>query len=350
MSGAGRFDDPAVRDRLASWIAAGFGARGAAIREARLLAGGAIQQNWLLDLALDQGGRTATRRLVLRTDAPSGVAVSHGRAEEYRLLQAAHAAGVTVPEPLLLCEDTGLIGKPFYLMAAVAGTAAPHRIVRDQALGGPRPALVERLGEELARIHAIRPPRADLAFLPLPEEPPALALVDLYRRNLDSLMAPRPALEWGLRWLEVNVPDTQELILCHRDFRTGNYMLDEHGLTGILDWEFAGWGDPHEDLAWFCTRNWRFGAWDREAGGIGDRETFYRGYERASGRRVDRALIPYWEVMANVRWGLIAVQQGERHLSGEEPSLDLALTGRRAAEMEFDLLRLIDRMEQGRAA
>jgi aminoglycoside phosphotransferase (APT) family kinase protein len=345
VSGVGLLDDEGLRDRLAACIAAGLGVRRVVIRQARLLPGGAIQQNWLVDLMVDGGAR----RIVLRTDAPSGVAVSHGRAQEFRLLQAAHAAGVTVPEPLFLCEDAAVIGKPFYLMAAAAGTAAPHRIVRDQALGGPRSALVERLGEELARIHGIRPPRPDLAFLALPDRPPALHLVELYRRHVAALMTPRPALEWGLRWLQTNLPPPGELVLCHRDFRTGNYMVDEHGLTAILDWEFAGWGDPHEDLAWFCTKNWRFGAWDDEAGGIGDRETFYRAYEQASGRRVDRSVIPYWEVMANVRWGLIAVQQGERHLSGEEPSLDLALTGRRAAEMEFDLLLLIDRLEQGRA-
>jgi aminoglycoside phosphotransferase (APT) family kinase protein len=117
-------------------------------------------------------------------------------------------------------------------------------------------------------------------------------------------------------------------------------MVDEHGLTGILDWEFCAWGDPMSDLGWFCARCWRFGRDDREAGGIAPRAPFYRGYERASGRRVDPEAVAYWEVMAHIRWAVIALQQGERHLSGGEASLDLALTGRIAAELEHEVLRL----------
>jgi hypothetical protein len=42
--------------------------------------------------------------------------------------------------------------------------------------------------------------------------------------------------------------------------------------------------------------------------------------------------------MAHARWAVVALQQGERHVSGEEPSLALALTGRRIAELEYELL------------
>jgi aminoglycoside phosphotransferase (APT) family kinase protein len=106
----------------------------------------------------------------------------------------------------------------------------------------------------------------------------------------------------------------------------------------VLDWEFACWSDPMEDVAWFCARCWRFGAWDREAGGLGSREAFYRGYEAEAGRLIDRAAIPWWEAIAALRWAVIALQQGERHLTGGEESLELALTGLRAPEMELDAL------------
>jgi aminoglycoside phosphotransferase (APT) family kinase protein len=175
--------------------------------------------------------------------------------------------------------------------------------------------------------------------------PPALHRIATYRAYLDDMPDPNPALEYALRWLELQAPATPELVLCHSDFRTGNCMVDDGELTGILDWEFASWSDPMEDVAWFCARCWRFGAWEREAGGIGDREAFYRGYEAESGRAVDRAIVPYWEVMAAVRWAVIALQQGERHLSGGEQSLELALTGLRAPEMELDALMGIARIE-----
>ena len=41
------------------------------------------------------------------------------------------------------------------------------------------------------------------------------------------------------------------------------------------DWEFAAWSDPYEDLGWLCARCWRFGNWEREAGGLGSRQAFY---------------------------------------------------------------------------
>jgi aminoglycoside phosphotransferase (APT) family kinase protein len=160
-----------------------------------------------------------------------------------------------------------------------------------------------------------------------------------YRGHLDLLGRPRPALEWGLRWCELNVPPLGEIVLVHQDFRTGNYMVDNHGLTGILDWEFCAWGDPMSDLGWFCAKCWRFGRNELEAGGIAPRDLFYRGYERVSGRRVEPRAVAYWEVMAHIRWAVIALQQGERHLTGGEPSLELALTGRRATELEHEVLR-----------
>lgn len=95
-----------------------------------------------------------------------------------------------------------------------------------------------------------------------------------------------------------------------------------------------------EDVAWFCARCWRFGVNALEAGGIAARETFYRAYEAASGRAVDRAVIPYWEAMAHVRWAVIALQQTARHLSGRQPDLELALIGRRLPELEHEILAL----------
>ncbi|MNY26375.1 Phosphotransferase enzyme family protein [compost metagenome] len=119
-------------------------------------------------------------------------------------------------------------------------------------------------------------------------------------------------------------------------------MVDGNGLTAILDWEFAGWSDPLEDLGWFCARCWRFGADALEAGGIGQREDFYQGYESVSGRPIDRAQVAYWEVMAHMNWAIIAIQQAERHLSGEEDSLLLALTGHIVPELEYEILRMTE--------
>lgn len=328
------------KDALEAFIARAAEARSAEVLDAHALSGGAIQENWLLRVALEGDLHAGAHDVVLRTDSPSGVAASLSRTEEYRVLRAAWAAGVTVPEPLWLCEDEGVLGKPFYIMRKAEGIALASRVVKNPKLGGDRAALAERLGRELARIHAIRPPCEELDFLSMPEGSPALDAVARYRNYLDRLGDPRPALEWGLRWCEVHAPDSAEIVLVHQDFRTGNYMVDEAGLTAVLDWEFTAWGDPMSDIGWFCAKCWRFGRDDLEAGGIAERADFYRGYESESGRAIDDAAVRYWEVMAHLRWAVIAMQQGARHVSGAEPSLELALTGRRPAELEADMLEM----------
>lgn len=333
--------DEAQRHALATWIAKQAGVQRCRIVEARTLSGGAIQENWLIKAELVDAEEARQVSYVLRADAPSGVAVSHGRAEEFALLKAAQQAGVTVPQPLWLASADGPLGRAFYVMSKAEGVGLGAKVVRDEALGGDRRTLAERLGRELARIHSIRPPRQELSFLGEPPEDPAASFVEEYQRHLDELGEPRPALEWTLRWLERKAPPPPETItLLHNDFRTGNYMVDEAGLTAILDWEFAGWGDPEADIGWFCAACWRFSRPDLEAGGIADREDFYRGYEAESGRRIEDVRVRYWEVAAHLRWGVIALQQGRRHWSGAERSLELALTGRIAAELELAALRM----------
>jgi aminoglycoside phosphotransferase (APT) family kinase protein len=324
-----------VVERLAAFIAAASGAPDVRVDRYERLSGGAIQENFALDVRID--GRE--HALVLRKDAPARLPVSRTRAEEFALLQAAFAAGVTVAEPLWAGDDPAIVGTPFFIMRRAAGTAVGRRIVRDHALGGDRATLAARLAEQLARIHAIRPPRPDLAFLG-----PAQSVHDFVREArvfLDAGGRIEPALELGLRWLEVNAPAPAGEVLVHRDFRTGNYLVDADGITAILDWEFAGWGDPHEDIGWFCAWCWRFGADDLEAGGIGSRAGFYTAYERASGRRVDDARVRYWEAFAHARWSVIARRQAQRHLDGAERSLELLLIGTLAPELDDMLLRSI---------
>ncbi len=336
------------RDALAAWIAAATGAEAVDILQLERLGGGAIQENWALDLACRGGGLDGRHELVLRTDAPSRVPVSWSRAEEYRILEVAHRAGVAVPEPLALCEDAAVLGKAFYLMRRVPGEARGHKLVREPLLrdrGGD--ALAARLGAELAKLHRLGPPVPGLGFIAVPEGPPALARVAEYRRHLDALGAAEPVLEWALAWLERRSPPGQRTRLVHADFRTGNYLVAGGELAAVLDWEFAGFSDPHEDLGWMLARYWRFGSFAREAGGIGSREAFLQGYEAAGGGPVDRAAVPYWEVMATVRWAVIALMQAARHYAGQESSLELALTAHVLPVLELDLLTRVQEIEAG---
>ena len=337
--------DPDNLGELEDWLAGEIGADAVTLGPVKLLAGGAIGENWRIGARIEGGKRAGSHEWVLRTDAPSGVALSHQKNEEFACLLAAHQAGVCVPEPIAQCDDADLIGAPFMVTGFAQGLAQGRKIVRDPAIGEFGEALAERLGVELAKIHSVHPPRPELAFMGSPPESPALAQIEAMRRHLDDdISQAHPVLEYVLTWLETNAPPAGSIVLVHSD-RTGNYMVDQGELTAILDWEFAHWGDRHEDIGWFCARCWRFGADEREAGGIGSRAAFYRGYDSVSDTPVDAGIVPYWEVLAAARWAVVALMQGERHLSGKEESIELILTGIMAPEMEYDALMDIAAIE-----
>lgn len=312
------------------------------------LAGGAIQHNFAIDVAIKSGEFAGHHRLVVRADAPSTLAASHSRAEEFAVLQLAFNAGVSVPEPLWCCDDTDYIGRAFFIMRRLGGVADARQVVAIDLDDTERRRLLQALGSELARLHKIQPGDPSIAFLKYPEQPVAGWRIAQYRERLDQLheiyQTIHPALEFALRWLELNAPAPLPAVLCHGDYRTGNYLVENGRLNGILDWEFAGFGDPDEDLGWICCRCWRFGQWQREVGGIGPRRHFYHAYERINGRKIKPERIAYWEIMGTLKWALLALEQGVRHVSGDESSLELALTGRMVVEMEFDLLTQIEKL------
>lgn len=331
---------------LAGWLAQVTDAREVVVERLARLGGGAIQENWALDVACHGGRVDGRHELVLRTDARSRLAVSWSRAQEYRILETVFGGGVTVPEPVALCEDTAVIGQTFYLMRRMPGEARGHKLVRDPALRTQGEVLVARIGAELAQLHRLAPPVAGLEFIPIPDRPSALWRIAEYRRHLDAMQATECVLEWALAWLERHSPGTERLCLVHADLRTGNFLVEAGRLSAILDWEFAAFGDPLEDLGWMLAKYWRFGAYRLEAGGIGTREAFLGGYEAAAGHAVDRAAVAWWEVMATVRWAVIALMQAARHFDGGEASLELALTAHVLPVLELDLLNRVREIEE----
>jgi aminoglycoside phosphotransferase (APT) family kinase protein len=101
-------------------------------------------------------------------------------------------------------------------------------------------------------------------------------------------------------------------------------------------------GDPVEDVAWPIVRAWRFGADDRRLGGVGDVEPYLARYNDLTGRHVTPEDLDVWEVLGNAKWAIGCLTQSRRHLSGQDRSVEFAVLGRLAAEMEYELLDLIE--------
>jgi aminoglycoside phosphotransferase (APT) family kinase protein len=309
---------------LASRLQALWGAA-AEITGVQRLAGGASRESWGVQARMAGG---AERRLILlrdpgRSDRHRDVAV------EAAAMVAARAAGVPVPELFDHGKQAIGVGRAYLLMERLDGETIPRRLLRDDAYAAVRPRLAHRLGEILARIHRVDP-----------DAVPGLHRVDALGEVTglyEDFAEPRPALEIGLRWLARHRPPPSPDALVHGDFRTGNLIVSQDGLRGVLDWELAHRGDPMHDLGWLCTKAWRFGS-AHPVGGFGARADLMTGYAEGGGIPPDEATQRWWELYGTVRWALLCRRQAERYLSDAEPSIELAVLGRRVCEQEYDVL------------
>ncbi len=313
------------------------------IQAMHALAGGASRESWAITLTIaDQ-----PHKLVMRKDLPTTMnedALS--RRQEFTLMQAAYDAGVNVAPVRYLCEDNSVLGLPFFLMDFVEGVSIGRKVITAPELAGARDNLPEQMAKQLARIHSIplNNPALDFLQRPLAGQTAAQTTLTQTYMILDALGAHVPAFEYALRWAESNMPVDAEQTFIHGDFRIGNLLVDTSGLAAVIDWEFAHVGHPAEEIGYLCMRDWRFGNDHLHAAGLCERERFIRAYEEFSGRAIDRAAADWWEIIGNIRWGIICLAQAQRHLSGAEQSVELASLGRRSAEMQMEALNLIQKI------
>ncbi len=321
-------------DRIRTALAA----HGATLTSVKPLHGGACQENFKVELTVDGKAQT----MALRSDAKSSLPGSIHRKAEFSVIEAATRAGVKTPAARWLSLDLLRQGADAYFLDWVTGEAIGRRVVRNPELDGARAKLPGELAATLAKLHTITPATTTLP-LRLPRASPAEdALRDLVEM-MGRMPGVYPAVEFALQWLSARIPEEREVVLVHGDFRTGNFMVTPDGLSAVLDWEFARWGSPYEDLGWISVRDWRFNRLELPVGGFSKRAPFYAAYAQASGRTVDERAVLWWEIVGNLRWALGSVNQGERYLSGEQTDLELIAIARRNVEMEFEALRLIRR-------
>jgi aminoglycoside phosphotransferase (APT) family kinase protein len=327
------FDE--MRQRLEGFLIRQTG-KNTILDRAEPLAGGASRDMWLIEITVEG----VHQKLVLRRDPPTTMSEQAlTRAQEFTVMQAAYERGVRVAQPRWLCEDDSVLGGAFFLMDYVEGIAIGRKVVQVPELAQARQVLPEQMAEQLALIHTLD----TFDFLPRPPEgvSPAQDIIHQCYAVLDRLEVHNPAFELALRWADRHAPPREMLTFVHGDFRIGNLIVNPKGLAAVADWEFAHVGDPLEDLGFPCMRDWRFGMGKLRLGGISEREPFLLAYERYSGRKVEREAVDYWEFLGNLRWAVICLAQANRHLSGRESSVELASLGRRSAEMQMEMLRLM---------
>jgi aminoglycoside phosphotransferase (APT) family kinase protein len=306
------------------------------------LSGGAGRETWTFDA--EWGGKK--NELIFRCDPVAGVEPSAARVLEFQLLKAAMEAGAIVPEPLWDGDDTFPV--KFFIMRRVPGEALGARFIRGEQYAKAREVTPAQLASSLAAIHRVslaEHPELGILDTPPPGVSPAKTEVDHYEQIFrDISMDPHPVFELAFRWLHANMPNPKDRVLVHGDYRLGNFMYGEDGLRGVIDWELAHWGDPMEDIGWLAVKSWRFGG-KKPMAGVGDYEPFFEAYEAAGGTPVDRARVHFWELYGNLKWGVITIMQASNWFNGRNKNVEMASIGRRTAETEWELLKLLNEGE-----
>ncbi len=326
-----------TRDGLAAFLAKVWGNR-VEVENLSIASAGARRRNVLFD-ALRNGERIPLVATIIPNAAvqimPIEVEAAH--------LRFAEAAGMPAPHVHAVCEDASYVGGPFFVTSRIAGETIPRQVLRLVEKNPPLgPRLARQCGEALAKLHAADPAGAHPRITAAGADP-IEATLRAVEALVRSLLQPSPAFTLALRTLErERPPPPARLSVVHGDFRNGNLIVGPDGLRAALDWEICHVGDPMEDLGWLCQRMWRFRNDALEVGGFGSRPDLAAGYE-AAGCSFDAARFHWWKTMGTLRWGLGLAGQAKAHLDGSVPSIVMAASGRRVAELEWDVLMLLRR-------
>ncbi|MCX2982194.1 phosphotransferase family protein [Halieaceae bacterium IMCC14734] len=257
---------------------------------------------------------------------------------EARLLQLMGQAGIPEPEIYYVLREEDGLGGGFF-MQWLDGETLGSRIVRSEQLAVVRPQLARQCGEILARIHNIdwRTEGLDQHLMQLTPE----QLVHESWNYYQELGLAEPMLDYTARWLLQNLPQNPQINLVHGDFRNGNLMVTEAGITAVLDWEIAHLGDPVRDLGWLCVNSWRFGNTQLPVGGFGHIEDLLAGYNAVAKVAVTHEQLHYWQVFGSFWWAIACLRMAQSWRSGDNPSVERPAIGRRSSEAQMDCVNLL---------
>ncbi|KAJ5151387.1 uncharacterized protein N7482_010639 [Penicillium canariense] len=204
------------------------------------------------------------RKLVLRKKPPGKLLskTAHRVDREYQIIKALGPTDVPVPEALCLCEDSSVIGTPFYIMEFLDG-----RHFTDPGLPGvsaeERSALWKSAVETLAKFHSVVPKSVGLEGFGKPS-----GFFDRQIATFTTISkAQSQVLDKDTKEPVGELPHFQDMTqffaqkstqprdrgtLVHGDFKIDNMIFHktEPRVIGILDWEMATIGHPLSD---FCN-------------------------------------------------------------------------------------------------
>jgi aminoglycoside phosphotransferase (APT) family kinase protein len=329
-----------VRDRLAPWFGERLGADEVEIDDLVHHTDGFSWQTYTLTARWHHDGARTTRGFAVRREPEDGVLAPYDVGAQYELhRQLTGRQGLPMPALYWLETDPSVLGMPFYVMERIEGTV-PSPMARAPFAGERVTTIGGQFVEILAVIHRIDWRALDLPQLePATTDPIAAANAEITKWEQFytwGMIREIPAIRAALGWARDNVATSDRLVLCHGDYRTGNFLLRNGTIVGILDWELAHVSDPVDDLAWAALPAFR-----GRSGLVGhllpDREFFDR-YRELTGLEVDPAALRFWTVINHVRAAAIFLRGARAFEDGRSRDLRLAALGHRSTQLLVDLL------------
>jgi aminoglycoside phosphotransferase (APT) family kinase protein len=251
---------------------------------------------------------------------------AHDVLREARLLRALEPTPVRSPRVLAVCEDTAVIGAPFYVMEQIEGDVVTNSLPEALDVPPERSRIADELIDALVELHAVDWTAIGLEGFGKPSgylERQLRRFTGLWEHNRTRELE---AFEQVGAWLAAHIPQSPAATIVHGDYRLGNTML-AHGaparLIAIFDWEMATIGDPLADIGYMMI-HWtqaddpphsRFNLQSvTSLPGFPTRQELVGRYEERSGRSV-QAL--NWYVTLAL-WKAVAFMEGnyKRAISG----------------------------------
>jgi aminoglycoside phosphotransferase (APT) family kinase protein len=276
------------------------------------------------------------RRLVMRKK-PSGAVLpsAHAVDREYRVLKALVATDVPVPTAVLYCDDSQVVGTPFYVMDRLEG-----RVFPDASLPGVSPAdrsgMYFAMAETLAKLHDVDPAAVGLSNYGAAGNYFQRQIGRWTKQYRQARWRDLPDLERLIEWLPNHLPPEDDTRLCHGDYRIGNLFFHtaEPRVIGVLDWELSTLGQPLADLAYSAlgqiTAPEEYGGLrglDLKSLGIPSRDAYLERYFASRRTPLRQQLFPFHTIFALFRLAVIFEGIAARARSGNAASADAAEVG-----------------------
>jgi aminoglycoside phosphotransferase (APT) family kinase protein len=258
------YDLEATRRKLQTWFAQVRNLSGVSLSELHVpQSGGMVNDTFVFDATWTEADHVASARLVCRAE-PMGYSnlQSNDVLDQARTLEAlGRVPDLPVPRVIAIESDPTWLDRPFYVMEALPGVAAPdvppYTVTGWLAKAPPaeQRRVYRQAIEALVDVHRLDPQAIGLGHLDR-REPDETALASQLRRFREfhvwgSDGATYPVLERGYLWLQENLPADDRAVVNWNDARLGNMLFEDCTLRALLDWELIEIGPPEIDLAWF---------------------------------------------------------------------------------------------------